>query len=344
MKISEIQTNLKKSYGEHFVTKASEYFEVERLPTGIYPLDYATGGGFPRGMCSIVWGNESAGKTNLCLKAIAMNQILEPDKVNVFVDLEHSFDKKWAKMIGVDLDDKKFALVQPHYAEQAVNIIQGIISAEDVGVVVVDSIGAMITINAVESDAEKANVGGAALVISKMVQKMIVGLSEATSHNRYPTILIINQMRNKIGVMYGSPDEMPGGKALKHFSHLTLKVRGKDEIAEAINKDRPSYKHVHGTVFKTKVQTLHTNFEFKFPVVNQGGLKVGQIDDWNTISSQLKDLGWLGKNGKKFFCFDQEYTTLKAIREDIYSQPDVLAAIKEKIMEARLEEIYGEDL
>ena len=341
-KISEIQTTLKKSHGEQFVTSAEQIDgDIERLPTGIYPFDYAIGGGFPRGRTSVIWGSESSGKTNLALKAIAMNQRLEPDKVNVFVDLEHSFDPKWATLIGVDCDKKKLALIQPYYAEQAINIIQGIISADDAGVIVLDSIGAMITTNEEESDAAKMQVGGVALAISKMVRKVIVGMSKATSFGKYPTMLIINQMRNKIGVRYGSPDDMPGGKALKHHSALTVKLRASDEIDPSINKDRASFKLVKGSVFKTKVRTLHKNFEFNFPVTNQGGLKIGYIDDWNTVSSQLKDLGWLYKEGKTVTCFDQQYPTYKAVREDLYKNPKLLDAVKEKIMEARMEELYG---
>jgi len=342
-KISEIQVDLKKSHGEQFVTSADQVGDIERLPTGIYPFDYATGGGFPRGRTSIIWGAESSGKTNLALKAIAMNQRLEPSKVNVFIDLEHSFDPKWATSIGVNCDKKKLALIQPNYAEQAINIIQGVVSADDVGCVVLDSIGAMITINEDESDAAKMQVGGAALVITKMVKKLIVGMSKATSYGRYPTVLIINQMRNKIGVMFGSPDDMPGGKALKHHSALTVKVRGNDIIDPSINKDRASFKKVTGSVFKTKVRTLHKDFVFDFPVTNQGGLKIGFIDDWNTISTHLKDLGWLGKEGKTIFCFDQQYPTYKAVREELYGNPKLLDAVREKIMEARMEQLYGDD-
>ncbi len=340
-KISEIQVNLKKSHGEQFVTSADQVADdIERLPTGIYPFDYAIGGGFPRGRTSIIWGAESSGKTNLALKAIAMNQRLEPDKVNVFIDLEHSFDPKWATLIGVNCDKKKLAVIQPYYAEQAINIIQGIISADDAGCIVLDSIGAMITINEEESDAAKMQVGGVALAISKMVRKVIVGMSKATSFGRYPTMLIINQMRNKIGVMYGSPDDMPGGKALKHHSALTVKVRGSDIIEPSINKDRASFRLIKGSVFKSKVRTLHKDFEFSFPLTNQGGLKVGYIDDWNTISSQLKDLGWLYKEGKTITCFDQQYPTYKAVREDLYKNPKLLDAVREKIMEAKMSELY----
>ena len=130
---------------------------------------------------------------------------------------------------------------------------------------------------------------------------------------------------------------------LKHSSALTLKVRGADEIEKDVNKDRPAFKLIKGSIFKTKVQTLHQNFEFKFPVLNQGGIKVGHVPDWNTVSAQLKDLGWLYKDGNKYNCLGQTYQTIKAVGEDIYSKPEVLAAIKEKIIEARLEELYGEE-
>ena len=343
MKISDLQTTLKKELGDTYVTSASDITNFERLPTGIYPLDFATGGGFPRGKVSILWGPESSGKTNLAMKALAMNQILEPDKVNLILDMEGTFNTKWAKMLGVDCSDSLLAVNQPHYAEQAVNIMHKALEAEDIGCIILDSIGSMVTINEEESDASKMAVGGAALLITKMMKKITVGMSKASTHGSFPTIIIINQMRAKIGVMFGSPDDMPGGKALRHGSSLTVRLYGKDIIDANINPDRPCYKFITGTIVKDKVPIIKKKFEFNFPVINQGGLKVGHIDDWNTISSKLKDLGWMYKDSKVVNCFGEEYPTFKAVREELYSKPDVIAAVRTKILEAYEEQVYGLD-
>jgi len=340
-KISDLQGELKKAHGEKFITQPDEVVEVDRLPTGLYPLDYAMGGGFPRGKYSVIWGPESSGKTNIALKALALNQKLEPDKKCVFLDVEHSFDQKWAKMLGVDISPDRLAVIQPHYAEQAVDILQMMLAAEDIGALVFDSIGAMVTTNEEQSTAEKQAVGGAALLITKMYKKMMVGFSKAATEGRYPTLIFINQMRAKIGVMFGSPDDMPGGKAFRHGSAMTLKVYGKDEFDTKINDEHPAYKKITGQIVKHKCPTLNRTFEVWFPVINQGGLRIGQVPDWNTIGNQLKDLGWMTKEGKKVICFGDEFNTYKAVKEHLYSNPKLIQTIRDKIMEARMEEVYG---
>jgi recombination protein RecA len=339
--ISELQTQLKKEHGEKFITQPDEVIDVDRAPTGVYPLDYAMGGGFPRGKYSVIWGPESSGKTNLALKALAMNQFLEPEKKAVFIDVEHSFDQKWAQMLGVDINPKRLAVIQPHYAEQAVDILQMMLAAEDIGCLVFDSVGAMVTTNEEESTANKQAVGGAALLITKMYKKMMVGFSKAATEGRYPTVIFINQMRAKIGVMFGSPDDMPGGKAFRHGSAMTLKVYGKDEIDTKINPDRPAFKKITGQIVKQKCPTLSRTFEVWFPVINQGGLKIGHVPDWNTIGNQLKDLGWMSKEGKKVVCFGEEFGTYKAVKEHLYADHALIQSVRDKIMEARMEEIYG---
>lgn len=341
MNISDLSGKLKKELGDSFITSAKEVANVERVPTGIYPVDYATGGGFPRGMISILWGAEGSTKTNLALKAIANNQLLNPDQTNVFIDMEHSFDPKWAELHGVDLSEDKFALFKPQYGEQAVDILQKVIQAEDAGVVVLDSIGDLTTVNEYESTSDKMSVGGNAMLVTKMTKKVILDLAKQAQKGLFPTPIFINQMRTKIGVMYGSPDSMPGGNKLKHASALTLRLTGKDLIDPAINKDRPAYKEVSGSIVKTKVPTLHKTFKFQYPIINQGGLHVGEIDDWNTIAAQLKDLGWMVKEGQKVHFNNQTFPTFKAVRELLYSDPALIANVRGQIMAARMGEVYN---
>lgn len=340
-KISDLQNTLKATHGEKFIVHANECIDVDRNPTMLYPLDYAMGGGFPRGKYSVIWGPESSGKTNIALKAMAENQIQEPTKKCVFLDVEHSFDEKWAKMLGVDTSPERLAVIQPHYAEQAVDILQMMLAAEDVGLILFDSVGAMVTTNEEESTASKQAVGGAALLITKMYKKMMVGFSKAATEGRYPTVIFINQMRAKIGVMFGSPDDMPGGKAFRHGSAMTLKVYGKDEIDTKINPDHPAYKKITGQIVKHKCPTLSRSFELWFPVINQGGLRIGQVPDWNTIGNQLKDLGWMYKEGKFVMCFGEKFNTYKAVKEKLYADRKLIQSVRNQILEAKLEEVYG---
>lgn len=340
MKIKTLQDTLKKKHGDTFVTEATELGDVERLPIGIYPFDFASGGGFPRGKLSIVWGKESTGKTNMLLMALAANQRLEPEKRNVFIDVEHSYDKKWAARLGVD--NKKLVLFKPDYGEQAVDIIQACIQADDVGVIGIDSIAALIPTNEMDSTAEKAQVGGNALLVSKLMKKTVLELSKASRRGSYPTIIAVNQYRLKIGIMFGNPETQPGGNALKHTSGLTIHMRGTDIIDKDIDEKRPAFKEMKGKIQKFKVPILYQNFEFMFPVITKGGLTIGQVDSWKTVVIQLKELGWLYKHKTKVICLDAEFATFKAVKEYFDANPDIYAQVQEKITEAFMSDMYGD--
>ena len=216
----EIVKKMKKDYGESIAKRGSdEYVDTPRLPTGIFPFDLASGGGFPMGRVSVVFGPESSGKTNVVLKAIGKGQQIYPDKQAVFVDAEHAFDPLWARQLGVNTD--RLIVIHPEYAEQAVDMIEAFLYASDVFCVALDSIAALSTQNEIESSAEKAAVGGASLVIGKLFKKATVSFNRMRNQGLMPPAFIgINQIRHKIGVMYGDPETMPGGNAIKFASSL----------------------------------------------------------------------------------------------------------------------------
>lgn len=341
MKIKNLQDTLKKTHGDTFVTEASDLGDVARLPIGLYDFDSATGGGFPRGKLSILWGRESTGKTNLLLLAIAANQRLEPDKKNVFLDIEHSFDKKWASLLGVDVSS--LVLFKPDYGEQAVDIIQACMTADDVGVIGIDSIAALIPTNEQDSTAEKAQVGGNALLISKLMKKSVLELSKASRRGSYPTIIAINQYRLKIGVMFGNPETQPGGNALRHTSGLTIHMRGKDIIDKSVDDKRPAFKEMRGKIEKYKVPILYNTFEMMMPVINKGGLSIGKVDSWKKVLNQLKDLGWIYKEGSKVRCLDMVFPTYTAVKEHFDKNPDIYAMVRGYLVDALMKEMYGSD-
>ena len=179
--------------------------QVDRIPTGIFPLDLATGGGFPTGRISIVYGTESSNKSNLCLKAVAMAQKLITDKKAVWVDVEGTYDHKWAAKMGVDVDN--LIVVRPEYAEQAIDITEAFLYADDVSIVVLDSIANMMTSNEIDSSVEKASVGGASLLVGRMFKKCVVSFNKIRNTGKMPPAFVaINQIRIKIGVMFGDPE------------------------------------------------------------------------------------------------------------------------------------------
>ncbi len=332
--VKNVVAELQKNMGKTVISEGVDWEEAPRLPTGVFPFDLATGGGFPRGRLSVVYGPESSMKTTLALLAIAHSQRTEPDKKCIFVDVESAYDPSWGEKLGVD--NKKMIYVRPDYAEQAVDIIEALLYAEDAAVLVVDSLAALITQNEIKNSAETAVVGGSGLVIGKFYRKSTLALNKARGIGRYPALIAINQIRMKIGVMYGNPETMPGGNAVKFASSLTVRIYGKDEMDKKVSSALPAWKHIKGVIKKFKVPVLATNFEVKVatmpnPIVN---LKVGQVYDWNTVYNYMKDVGMLVKQDKKgWLLMGNPYNTVDEIKDRYFKEVEFAATLKGLLIE-----------
>lgn len=335
---AEIMAKMQKEYGQASAKKGNaQYVDTPRLPTGIFPLDLASGGGFPMGRVSLVYGPESSNKTNITLKALAAGQVMYPDKVGVFVDAEGSYDPDWAALMGIDTS--RLIVMSPEYAEQAVDMVEGFLYAKDVFAVVLDSVAALTTQNEIDSSAEKMAVGGASAVVGKMFRKATVSFNRMRNQGLMPPAFIgINQIRHKIGVMFGNPETMPGGNAPKFASSFTVRVYGKNEMDKKIHPVMPAWKDVSFVIQKWKMPILATHGEFKMLMLHGMGENPGWVNDWNTVSSYLKELDYLSKGEKSgWSMFGEEYATLVACREALYSQPLVLQDAKAQIIKELLE-------
>lgn len=340
MKLESVVGSMKKEHGDSAVTKGSELVDVERLPTGVFPFDLASGGGFPRGRTSIIFGPESSGKTNLALMAIALEQKINPEMQNVFVDVERSYDAKWAARLGVDTG--RLTVLHPEYAEQAVDMVDAVMQADDVSIVVLDSIAAMMTANEGESSAEKASVGGSSAVVGKLVRKATTNFGSQKRKGLFPTLLLINQIRHKIGVMFGDPETMPGGNSLKFASGLTVRLYGKGKVVKEIHPAIPAYKETKGVIKKHKVPIVSTGFEYDMLMIPHEGHMPGHCEDWNTVSNYLRNMGGLGKteDGKAWVMLGEEFKTLTAAKASLYSDVATEQKVKSHIIEKSLEAIY----
>lgn len=329
---AEIMKAMQKEHGALVAKNGDEnYITVERIPTGIFPLDLVLGGGFPMGRVSIVYGVESSNKTNICLKAIGVAQKIMPDKKAVFVDAEGAYDKKWATKMGVDVE--KLIVVTPEYAEQAVDIIEAFLYATDVSMVVLDSIAALSSQNEIESSAEKMSVGGASLIIGKMFKKATVSFNRMRNQGLQPPALIgINQIRFKIGVMFGDPETQPGGNALKFASSMTIRCYGKNELDKKIHPVLPAYKVTSVIVKKWKVEVLATNAEFRMQMIDTADNKAGFVSDWNTLANYLKELDYLVKSKAGWDFNGKTYKILDEIKAELYADPVLLNNTKQSII------------
>lgn len=330
---SEILKKIHKDHGNDIATSGgADYVDVDRIPTGIFAVDLAMGGGFPQGKCSIVYGPESSNKTNIVLLAIKEAQRKYPDKKVVFVDAEDALDLKWAGIMGVDTE--RLIVVHPEYAEQAVDFIEAFIHATDVSLVVLDSIAALITANEAESSAEKVAVGGASLIIGKLYRKVVVSMRKMKNQGlTAPAFIAINQIRMKIGVMFGNPETMPGGNPPKFASSMTLRVYGKNIMDKKVSTVMPAFKEVNCVLQKWKCPILAVNAVYTMQMIEAAGNSPGFISDWNTVSAYMKELDYLTKGDKGGWVMNGVlYKTLDECKATLYGDSDMLADMKSTII------------
>lgn len=328
--VAEVLKHQKKQLGDSIGSYGGLPVQMDRIPTGLLELDLSTGGGLVRGKCNILWGPESSCKTNVALLAIANNQRLHPEETNVFIAIE-PFDGNWAKKLGVDID--KLVVLYPSFAEEVIDMCEQLLFTEDCGIIVIDSLAAMITTQEAEKTAIDAIVGTQGLVIGKLCRRTTWAHREAEKAGRCPTLIYINQHRYKIGVMMGDPSEMPGGQAPRHQAALWLRFYGKDVLDSKVSDNYPIAKEVSFSIKKHKVTIVSKTGMFKMITLPHDGFKIGESNDLNTISTYLEKFGFYEKDAKKgWLILDELYPTQKAF-EDRFKKDRVFAAgIREAVI------------
>ncbi len=328
----QVLKDIQKNYGAGVAVEGVELVDEERLPTGVFAFDLATCGGFPKGRISIVYGPESSLKTTIVLRAIANAQMMEPDKKCVFIDVEVSYNPEWGASLGID--NEKLVYVLPDYAEQAVDIAEAFLYADDVSVVAIDSLAALITTQEIDSSAEKSNVGGSGLVVGKLYRKTTLAMNKAKKQGRQPIFIAINQIRFKIGVMFGNPEVMPGGVSFLFASSLTVRMYGKDEVDKKVNSVLPAWKACSGIVKKWKVPICSRTFGFKLATLPNPTkkLNVGDTHDWPTVLSYLQDNELLMKIKGGWALEGEEFKTQDDVRCYLEGNPKEYEDLKLRLI------------
>ncbi|HAV40227.1 MAG TPA: recombinase RecA, partial [Aquificaceae bacterium] len=223
-------TSIERRFGKGSIMplKNAEKVKVDVIPTGSLALDIATGiGGIPKGRVIEIFGPESSGKTTLALHIIAEAQ--RRGGIAVFIDAEHALDPKYAEKIGVDTEN--LYISQPDYGEQALEIAESLVASNAVDVIVIDSVAALVPKDELEGEIGEAHVGKQARLMSQALRKL-----KGLAHKANTAIIFINQLREKIGVMFGNPETTPGGRALKFFADMRLDVRRIGEVKDGGEK------------------------------------------------------------------------------------------------------------
>lgn len=292
--VANVMKGAQKKYGETIGGLGAKHPETPRLPIGVLPFDIASGGGIPLNRMTMVYGPESSGKTNFVLKCIAAYQKAYPDRVCVFIDIEGVLDTGWAKKLGVNVN--KLVVIRPSYAEQVVDIVESLLQSEDCGLIALDSIAAMSTMQEISvGTAEKDLPATQSRAVAKLVKRCTSALSEAEKEGYCPTLLWVNQIRFKIGVMFGNPETFPGGQAQRFMAALRVRIAGKNVIDDKVSKVMPVFKRTSGVIQKWKQPICAPNFRYDMCMVPHSGYKAGECADWNVIKQYALTFEWLKK-------------------------------------------------
>lgn len=309
-------SKLEKEYGKGVVMKLSEN-EVDRVPsisTGSLSLDLALGiGGLPRGRIIEIYGPESSGKTTL-----SMHCIVEAQKLGgyaAFIDAEYAFDKSYAEKIGIDLS--RLYIAQPDCGEQALEIAENLIRTRAIDVLVVDSVAALVPRAELEGEMGDSRVGVQARLMSQALRKL-TGIVSKTNC----VCIFINQLRDKIGVLFGNPETTTGGNALKFYSSVRLDIRRVSSIKDG---DKILGNRTRVKVVKNKMAPPFSVVEFDI-LYGKGVSKVGEILDLGV------SLGFIQKSGSWFAYNDTKMAQGRdAARDFLLNNPNIMDEIEQKI-------------
>ena len=244
---------IEKQFGNGAIMKLGESksLDVDSIPTGAIPLDVALGvGGIPRGRITELYGNESSGKTTLGLHIIAEAQ--KQDGIAAFIDAEHALDPRYAENLGVNIDD--LLISQPDNGEEALEIAEALVRSNAIDVIILDSVAALVPQAELEGEMGDSHVGLQARLMSQALRKLSGAVSKSKT-----AIVFINQIREKIGVMFGNPETTPGGRALKFYSSVRIEIRRSQTIKE---DNEIIGSHARVKVVKNKVAAPFREAEF----------------------------------------------------------------------------------
>ncbi|MFA5257393.1 MAG: recombinase RecA [Opitutales bacterium] len=282
-------SSINKQFGDGAIMRIGDAskIDIDVISTGSVAIDLALGvGGLPRGRIAEIYGPESSGKTTLCLSLIAQAQ--KNGGRAVFIDVEHALDPRYARILGVDVDN--LLVSQPECGEDALNIAEALIRSGAIDIVVIDSVAALVTKAELEGQFGDSTIGLQARMMSSAMRRLTAAINRT-----HCVCIFTNQIREKIGVMFGSPETTPGGRALKFFASIRIDIRRIGQIKESSGKVVGNRTRVK--VVKNKVAPPYNECEFDI-MYNEGISRTGSVLDLGLEHKILEKRGsWISYNG-----------------------------------------------
>lgn len=315
--IEDAISSIEKTYGKGSIMKLGDgvVHDIESIPTGALSLDYALGiGGIPRGRVTEVYGPESSGKTTLCLHIIAEAQKL--GGLAAFIDAEHALDVNYAKKLGVDTAN--LLISQPDFGEQALEITDTLVRSNALDIIVIDSVAALVPRSEIEGEMGDATMAVQARLMSQALRKLTGAISKSKT-----AVVFINQLRSKIGVMFGNPETTTGGNALKFYASLRIDIR---RIAAIKDGDQVVGNRTKVKIVKSKVAPPFKQVEFDI-LYNEGISKTGDLIDLGV------DLGIVKKSGAWFTYREDRFQGREGFRQKLIELSEIKDNLEKEIKE-----------
>ncbi len=318
--LDSVLAQIEKQYGKGAIMKLGDNAgntDIEVIPTGCLTLDIALGiGGMPRGRMIEIYGPESSGKTTVALHVVAEAQKM--GGVAAFIDAEHALDPVYAKKLGVNLEE--LYVSQPDSGEQALDIVDALVRSSAVDIIVVDSVAALTPKAEIEGDMGDSHVGLQARLMSQALRKLTAIVNKSKT-----CVIFINQLREKVGIMFGNPETTPGGKALKFYASIRIDVRKADLLKDS---DGAVGNKTKAKIVKNKLAPPFRQAEFDI-LYGEGISREGCVIDMGVAYGILEKSGaWFSYNGEKVA------NGRDKMRQYLKDNPEIMAEMDQKIREA----------
>ena len=331
--LGEVLKQAAKVHGPNVIRSAELRPRFKHIPTDIFSLDMGLFGGIPEGVISLVYGWAGSGKTTLCGRVIGQAQRKYADKAAVFIDADGTYQPEWGRKHGVD--NSRMALVQPESGEQALDLARAMVKAEEVSVIVVDSLAALVPMKELDKSMEDLTVGEQGRLISRFCRVLQADLLGERKRGHRPAILWINQYRMKIGTMFGDPRTLPGGEAQHFAAAVKIEMKNKEVMGKTANGIQTVDYNEHAfKIAKNKIGTGIREGEFVMVRNPTNPLGPGFVDDARPVINWARTTGKITGGGSSWRVqgLDEKFSRLQDIADYFYSDLDFYAHFRDGLI------------